>query len=155
MHPTLPRVDFRNFSRANTFAKHCNFLAPPPATMIRKAFVMSVNEGKPRLPSPDSPVFQQQHTLLIGPLARKRLPAFFTSTCTGAEQEYEQRHSPIWEELERVLKEHGVSNYSIFLHPGSSRLQPPRVFASTRPQQLSICAHHCTLVRNSSAVRLR
>ena len=50
MHPTLPRVEFRNFSRANTLPKHCNFLAPPPATMIRKAFVMSVNEGKSRLP---------------------------------------------------------------------------------------------------------
>ena len=50
IHPTLPRVEFRIFSRANTFAKHCDFLAPPPATMIRKAFVMSVNEGKSRLP---------------------------------------------------------------------------------------------------------
>lgn len=29
--------------------------------------------------------------------------------------EYIQRHNPIWEELEEVLKSHGVSNYSIFL----------------------------------------
>ena len=52
--------------------------------MIRKAFVMSVNEG--------------------------------------FEQEYERRHSPIWPELEAVLKEHGVQNYSIFLHPQTRQL---------------------------------
>lgn len=33
----------------------------------------------------------------------------------GQEAEYERRHDPIPEELARVLKEHGVSNYSIFL----------------------------------------
>jgi L-rhamnose mutarotase len=33
----------------------------------------------------------------------------------GAEEEYEERHSPIWPELEAILKEHGVHNYSIFL----------------------------------------
>jgi len=52
--------------------------------MIRKAFVMSVNEG--------------------------------------CETEYEQRHSPIWPELEAVLKEHGVHNYSIFLHEDTRQL---------------------------------
>ena len=29
--------------------------------------------------------------------------------------EYTKRHNPIWPELEKVLKEHGVHNYSIFL----------------------------------------
>ncbi|MFT4637329.1 MAG: L-rhamnose mutarotase [Verrucomicrobiales bacterium] len=29
--------------------------------------------------------------------------------------EYEQRHRPIWSELEATLKEHGVHSYSIFL----------------------------------------
>ncbi len=29
--------------------------------------------------------------------------------------EYEQRHRPIWPELEATLRDHGVSNYSIFL----------------------------------------
>jgi L-rhamnose mutarotase len=29
--------------------------------------------------------------------------------------EYERRHSPIWPELQQVLREHGVHDYSIFL----------------------------------------
>ena len=33
----------------------------------------------------------------------------------GQEAEYERRHRPIWEELERVLLEHGVVTYSIYL----------------------------------------
>jgi L-rhamnose mutarotase len=41
--------------------------------------------------------------------------AFVMSVNPGQEQEYERRHSPIWPELEQVLKDHGVHNYSIFL----------------------------------------
>jgi L-rhamnose mutarotase len=41
--------------------------------------------------------------------------AFVMSVNTGMEEEYEQRHSPIWPELEAILKGHGVLNYSIFL----------------------------------------
>ena len=33
----------------------------------------------------------------------------------GQVAEYIQRHNPIWPELEEVLKNHGVHNYSIFL----------------------------------------
>ncbi len=33
----------------------------------------------------------------------------------NAHEEYEKRHRPIWKELEDTLKEHGASNYSIFL----------------------------------------
>ena len=40
----------------------------------------------------------------------------------GMEAEYEKRHNPIWEELAEVLRENGVSNYSIFLHPGTYQL---------------------------------
>jgi L-rhamnose mutarotase len=40
----------------------------------------------------------------------------------GAEEEYAKRHQAIWEELETVLKEHGVHNYSIFLHPETRQL---------------------------------
>ena len=36
--------------------------------------------------------------------------------------EYHRRHNPIWPELEAALRSHGVSNYSIFLHPGTCQL---------------------------------
>ena len=48
--------------------------------------------------------------------------AFVMSVNKGAEKEYEQRHNPIWPELERTLKEHAVHNYSIFLHPETNQL---------------------------------
>jgi L-rhamnose mutarotase len=41
--------------------------------------------------------------------------AFIMSVNADCESEYEHRHSPIWPELEAVLKSHGVHNYSIFL----------------------------------------
>ncbi|HEX6924908.1 MAG TPA: L-rhamnose mutarotase [Longimicrobiaceae bacterium] len=48
--------------------------------------------------------------------------AFRMSVHPGQEEEYGRRHSPIWPELERVLKEHGVHNYSIFLDPADRSL---------------------------------
>lgn len=36
--------------------------------------------------------------------------------------EYEKRHSPIWPQLHKVLKDHGVHNYSIFLDQETSQL---------------------------------
>jgi L-rhamnose mutarotase len=48
--------------------------------------------------------------------------AFVMSVNRGNEDEYERRHSPIWPELEQVLRNHGVHNYSIFLHPGTQQL---------------------------------
>lgn len=48
--------------------------------------------------------------------------AFVMSVNAGHEEEYEKRHRPIWPELEAVLKEHGVYNYSIFLHPETRQL---------------------------------
>lgn len=48
--------------------------------------------------------------------------AFVMSVNAGSEEEYERRHRPIWEELEQALKDHGVSNYSIFLHPETRQL---------------------------------
>ena len=48
--------------------------------------------------------------------------AFVMSVDAGQEVEYERRHRPIWPELERVLKAHGVHNYSIFLHPQTRQL---------------------------------
>lgn len=48
--------------------------------------------------------------------------AFVMSVFEGYEEEYERRHNPIWAELEQTLKEHGVHNYSIFLHPETRQL---------------------------------
>lgn len=48
--------------------------------------------------------------------------AFVMSVHEGQEAEYQKRHSPIWKELEDVLKSHGASNYSIFLHPETRQL---------------------------------
>ncbi|WP_310588683.1 L-rhamnose mutarotase [Jiulongibacter sediminis] len=33
----------------------------------------------------------------------------------GKEEEYKKRHDEIWPELSHLLKEHGISDYSIFL----------------------------------------
>lgn len=48
--------------------------------------------------------------------------AFAMSVHAGKEEEYERRHSPIWAGLEQTLKDHGVHNYSIFLHPQTRQL---------------------------------
>ena len=48
--------------------------------------------------------------------------AFVMSVNPGAEAEYEQRHQPIWPELEATLKTHGAHNYSIFLDTKTNHL---------------------------------
>ena len=48
--------------------------------------------------------------------------AFVMSVHPGTEAEYEARHSPIWPELEKTLREHGVHTYTIFLHPETRQL---------------------------------
>jgi L-rhamnose mutarotase len=48
--------------------------------------------------------------------------AFRMSIHEGAAAEYERRHRPIWPELERVLREHGVRTYSIFLDDATGDL---------------------------------
>lgn len=48
--------------------------------------------------------------------------AFLMSVNADAHDEYERRHRPIWAELEAVLKNHGVSNYSIFLETKTNQL---------------------------------
>ena len=40
--------------------------------------------------------------------------AFKMQLKAGCEQEYERRHAAIWPELVKMIKEQGVSNYSIF-----------------------------------------
>lgn len=48
--------------------------------------------------------------------------AFLMTLKPGGRLEYERRHNPIWPELEEALKEHGVSNYSIFYDQATERL---------------------------------
>jgi L-rhamnose mutarotase len=48
--------------------------------------------------------------------------AFLMTLKPGNQEEYERRHNPIWPELQSVLSEHGVSNYSIFLDRDTDRL---------------------------------
>ena len=48
--------------------------------------------------------------------------AFTMSVYPGKEEEYTQRHNPIWKELADLFKERKVSNYSIFLEPKTGRL---------------------------------
>lgn len=48
--------------------------------------------------------------------------AFVMTLKPGCKSEYENRHNPIWPELEQVLFEHGVTSYSIFLHPDERQL---------------------------------
>ncbi|MDA0322190.1 MAG: L-rhamnose mutarotase [Verrucomicrobia bacterium] len=41
--------------------------------------------------------------------------AFLMHVNPDQHEEYEKRHSPVWADLLAVLKDHGASNYSIFL----------------------------------------
>lgn len=48
--------------------------------------------------------------------------AFVMSVNPDSHTEYERRHRPIWWELQDVLHEYGVSNYSIFLEKETNKL---------------------------------
>lgn len=48
--------------------------------------------------------------------------AFVMTLKPDCQDEYERRHNPIWPELQGILKEHGVSNYSIFLNRATDQL---------------------------------
>jgi L-rhamnose mutarotase len=48
--------------------------------------------------------------------------AFLMKLKPGCQAEYKRRHTPIWADLQSVLKSHGVSNYSIFLDRSSDNL---------------------------------
>ncbi len=48
--------------------------------------------------------------------------AFLMSVNPDRHEEYERRHSPIWDDLTQTLKDHGVHNYSIYLDAETSKL---------------------------------
>ena len=51
----------------------------------------------------------------------KRL-AFKMQLNQGQKEEYKKRHSEIWPELKKLLKDAGVKEYSIFLDEGTNTL---------------------------------
>ena len=48
--------------------------------------------------------------------------AFLMEVKPGKIDEYEKSHNPIWPELLRALKAHGLHNYSIFHHEKTNQL---------------------------------
>jgi len=48
--------------------------------------------------------------------------AFTMKLKPGCEQEYKKRHDEIWPELEELISEAGVSDYSIFLDESTNTL---------------------------------
>lgn len=48
--------------------------------------------------------------------------SFLIQVKKGMEKEYQRRHNPIWPELEKIYREHGVHNFSIFLHEATGQL---------------------------------
>jgi L-rhamnose mutarotase len=48
--------------------------------------------------------------------------AFIFQLKPGSESEYARRHNPIWPELESLLRDRGVTNYSIFLERATLKL---------------------------------
>ena len=48
--------------------------------------------------------------------------AFKMQLLKGFEEEYKKRHDEIWTELQELLKENGISEYSIFLDESTNSL---------------------------------
>jgi L-rhamnose mutarotase len=48
--------------------------------------------------------------------------AFKMQLFPGFEEEYKKRHDELWPELEQLLKETGIRDYSIFLDPTTNSL---------------------------------
>ncbi len=48
--------------------------------------------------------------------------AFLMSVNPDAHDEYKKRHDEIWPALSETLKEHGASNYNIFLNKATNQL---------------------------------
>ena len=46
--------------------------------------------------------------------------AFYMELQPGHLEDYTKAHNPIPKDVEKVLKDHGVRNYSIFHHPGTN-----------------------------------
>ena len=58
----------------------------------------------------------------------------------GQHAEYERRHSPIWQELQNVLAEHGAHRYSIFLDEETLHLFA--IFKVRTPNEVASLPEH-------------
>ena len=61
--------------------------------------------------------------------------AFKMKLKPGFEEEYKKRHAAIWPELSKLLKESGVSDYSIFLDDETNTLFAVQNVAGDRGSQ--------------------
>ncbi|MFA7160656.1 MAG: L-rhamnose mutarotase [Kiritimatiellia bacterium] len=48
--------------------------------------------------------------------------AFLMEVKPGRIEAYEKAHNPVWPELEKIMKSHGIHNYSIFHHAATNQL---------------------------------
>ena len=71
--------------------------------------------------------------------------AFKMKLFPGFEAEYKKRHDEIWPELERLLKEAGISEYSIFLDETTNDLFG--FMKATDPQSLDDLPNHPVMQR--------
>jgi len=69
--------------------------------------------------------------------------AFVMTLRPGNQAEYIKRHNPIWPELEQVLKQHGVSHYSIFLERTTDKLLAYAVIESEEQWQRIAATEPC------------
>lgn len=58
----------------------------------------------------------------------------------GCEEEYQKRHNTIWPELQQLLKDNGINDYSIFLDEASGILIG--VLRIADPVRLDELPHH-------------
>ncbi|HYH56911.1 MAG TPA: L-rhamnose mutarotase [Anseongella sp.] len=61
--------------------------------------------------------------------------AFKMQLKPGCREEYKRRHETVWPELKALLKENGISDYTIFLDEASNTLFAVQVRSSDRSSQ--------------------
>lgn len=66
--------------------------------------------------------------------------AFKMQLFAGFEEEYKKRHAELWPELQQLLKETGITEYSIFLDP--STLSLFGILKATNPAELDNLPAH-------------
>lgn len=70
--------------------------------------------------------------------------SFVIQAKPGMLEEYIRRHNPVWEELQVVLRNHGISNYSIFVRASTAELFG---YFEAADEQLLTALQHNELMR--------